>query len=282
MAAVDRLVAEALARTARHPQQPTTEPGRDPRHVRVHDPLAAYEATVRVEAELDLADARDLDHALPRGAEARRALGSEAPLDVRRAQALGDLARHQPPSTSPPTSSPSRTARARVVLHVQLAATVTGRGEVHLDRLADLEEGQRQVLLDQVSTGAPPATPGSRSAPSSTSPPASAPGYAVPTGSASRSSTVTALASSPGAAARPAAARSTTSRPTTRRPDPTAAPRNLAALCTFHHRLKTHGGWSYTTLGPGDSLWRSPHGHHYLRDHTGTSTPPAPRHRPRP
>ncbi|MFC6286317.1 HNH endonuclease signature motif containing protein, partial [Nocardioides sp. GCM10027114] len=45
---------------------------------------------------------------------------------------------------------------------------------------------------------------------------------------------------------------------------------NLAALCRKHHRLKTHGGWSYTHVDDGVFLWRSPHGHAYLRDETGT------------
>ena len=47
-------------------------------------------------------------------------------------------------------------------------------------------------------------------------------------------------------------------------------PCNLAALCRRHHRVKTHGGWTYTTLEPGTYLWRSPHGYQYLRDPTGT------------
>jgi len=44
----------------------------------------------------------------------------------------------------------------------------------------------------------------------------------------------------------------------------------LAPLCRRHHRLKTHGGWTYTTLEPGTYLWSSPHRYQYLRDHTGT------------
>ena len=47
-------------------------------------------------------------------------------------------------------------------------------------------------------------------------------------------------------------------------------PCNIALLCRKHHRLKTRGGWRYTMLEPGVHLWRSPHGYHYLRDHTGT------------
>ena len=46
---------------------------------------------------------------------------------------------------------------------------------------------------------------------------------------------------------------------------------NLAPLCRRHHRLKTHGGWTYTAIEPGTYLWTTPHGYHYLRDHTGTT-----------
>jgi hypothetical protein len=53
------------------------------------------------------------------------------------------------------------------------------------------------------------------------------------------------------------------------------------------HRLKTHGGWTYTTLESGTYLWHSPHGYTYLRDHHGTldvstATGPPRRERPRP
>jgi hypothetical protein len=34
--------------------------------------------------------------------------------------------------------------------------------------------------------------------------------------------------------------------------------------------LKTHTAWHYRMLMPGVFEWTSPHGHHYLRDHTGT------------
>jgi hypothetical protein len=42
-------------------------------------------------------------------------------------------------------------------------------------------------------------------------------------------------------------------------------------LCRLHHRVKTHGGWTYTTLEPGTYLWTSPHGHTWLRDPGGTT-----------
>ncbi|MBF4768160.1 hypothetical protein ISU10_10305, partial [Nocardioides agariphilus] len=31
------------------------------------------------------------------------------------------------------------------------------------------------------------------------------------------------------------------------------------------------GHWRYLILTPGSYLWTSPHGYHYLRDHTGTT-----------
>ena len=42
---------------------------------------------------------------------------------------------------------------------------------------------------------------------------------------------------------------------------------NLAALCRFHHRLKTHTAWSYRMVEPGVlRVDQSPHGHRYRRD----------------
>ena len=66
-------------------------------------------------------------------------------------------------------------------------------------------------------------------------------------------------------------------------PGPTTTS-NLACLCRFHHRLKTHSAWRYTMVEPGVFEWTSPHGHRYRRDHTGTTAldPPAPPGIPRP
>jgi hypothetical protein len=52
-------------------------------------------------------------------------------------------------------------------------------------------------------------------------------------------------------------------------PGPTASS-NLAALCRFHHRLKTFAAWTYCMVAPGVFEWTSPHGHRYLRDRHGT------------
>ena len=45
---------------------------------------------------------------------------------------------------------------------------------------------------------------------------------------------------------------------------------NLGKLTRRHHRLKTHGRWQLRQPFPGVWIWRSPHGRHYVVDHTGT------------
>ncbi len=48
---------------------------------------------------------------------------------------------------------------------------------------------------------------------------------------------------------------------------------NLAKLCRYHHRVKTHSGWSYrrSPSEPGAYQWVSPLGDHFLVDGTGTT-----------
>ena len=46
---------------------------------------------------------------------------------------------------------------------------------------------------------------------------------------------------------------------------------NLASLTRTHHRVKTHGHWQVRQVYDGVLVWRSPHGAHYLVDHTGTT-----------
>jgi len=42
------------------------------------------------------------------------------------------------------------------------------------------------------------------------------------------------------------------------------SPANLGALCTRHHQLKTHGGWTISTsTKDGSCTWHSPQGRRY-------------------
>jgi hypothetical protein len=45
---------------------------------------------------------------------------------------------------------------------------------------------------------------------------------------------------------------------------------NTARLCRFHHRVKTHGGWTYHRVHDTAVLWTSPLGRTYYVDETGT------------
>ncbi|MFC0223677.1 DUF222 domain-containing protein, partial [Nocardioides zeicaulis] len=108
-AQLDRLVAEAIKRYDLSVEpRPDSEAGEDhedfeadqhlnhdARHVTFDTRHIHYDGLMRMEAELDLADAYDLDAAIQHGAATLKALGSTAPLGARRAAALGDLARTQ-------------------------------------------------------------------------------------------------------------------------------------------------------------------------------------------
>jgi hypothetical protein len=45
---------------------------------------------------------------------------------------------------------------------------------------------------------------------------------------------------------------------------------NLTKLSRFHHRLKTNGGWVLRSWSEGECWWRTPHGHWFRVDATGT------------
>ena len=301
VAQLDRIIAEALARYGSHATSAADDPHapHDPRFVQIDPPLTPYGGTALLRGELDPADAHDLETAIAGGAEALQDLGSTACLDVRRSQALGDLARAQnsldydseddavdddveEPARPARPARPTRPAR-QVALRVGLTATVAGDGEVEFDRLATLDPGQLQVLLDQVK------------------------GWCNTSHTTVSLQPVLDLAARIRSAGyRPSAflrehviERDRTcvfpwcSRPArgcqldhiknydpdTHPDDPDSAGThsdNLACLCTFHHRLKTHGGWHYRMVAPGEYQWTSPHGHTYHRDHTGTRQQPRP------
>ncbi len=95
---VERLCSEAIARFMPETAVREAAEAADGRHVTFHHsqpgPGMGVGGTTFVEAELDAADARDLDHALAHQAALLKAAGCEQSLDVRRAIAAGELARH--------------------------------------------------------------------------------------------------------------------------------------------------------------------------------------------
>ena len=147
-AQLDRAVNEAIGRFMPAEVQRLAEQSWDKRHVTVCDQLVSYTGTMRLEAELDIADAIDFGAAVAAGAAQREACGSTEPLDVRRAQAVGDLARRQllldlSGDWGDTGDAPGVKPR-QVVLHVHVSeAAVLGLD----DRVARLERGDALVSV---------------------------------------------------------------------------------------------------------------------------------------
>ncbi len=289
-AAVDRLVDEAIARF--HPDRAAaaTQDAQDARHVSIEDDHVSFHGTMRIEAELDLADALDFRDAVARGAQAREQLGSEESADARRAKAVGDMARHQlaldlasgdDPDHRPQTNGrPVLPAAREVVLYVHLADAALhahGLAPGSLDRIAQVENGDHLALLDQIKawcadshtrvTVKPVIDLNER---------IWVPGYDIP--DRLREQVVlrdkTCVFPRCGRSARRCDIDHVIPYDHT---DPAAggqtASDNLAPLCRRHHRLKTHGRWRYRMTNLGVFEWISPHGYRFRRDRSGTSPP---------
>ncbi|WP_299922063.1 DUF222 domain-containing protein [uncultured Nocardioides sp.] len=106
-AQLDRLVAEAIKRFDLATPDPATDPEDgwlhvDPRHVTIDTQEVHFAGTMRLEAEIDMADAIDLDRVLARGPRPRPPSGrpSRSTCVARRPSATSPAPR--PPSTSTP------------------------------------------------------------------------------------------------------------------------------------------------------------------------------------
>jgi hypothetical protein len=264
---LDRAVDKAIGRFMPDEVQRLAEASWDKRHVTIFEQLVSFTGTMTVEAELDIADALDLEAAVADGAAARAALGSTESLDVRRAHAIGDLARHQPrlDLTTDQTPSAPKVQPRQVVLYVHLSdAALTGH-----DPVATLERGNSLVTVDQVRSwcGRPdtqvvvkPVIDLNACTWSDTD--------QVPDRIAEHATLRDRTCVFPWCT-RPARTCDKDHILPRSRNGPTCSC-NIAPLCRTHHRLKTHTTWTYTVIDPGTYLWTSPHGYHYLRDTTGT------------
>jgi hypothetical protein len=308
-AQLDRLVAETIKRYDLATADPASDPEDgylhvDPRHVTVDTDDVHYAGTLRIEAEVDIADALDLDRAVAHHAATQAALGSLLPLDARRAKALGDLARTQTalelltggpgtdrasgpdPDTrrqdrvSPDTDAdePHLPAARQVVIHAHFDASFSGDTTV-FGPTGRMENGQRLVLLEQIQSWcADSRTEVTIKPVIDLNTQLTAQAYKIPADLREQIILRDRTCVFPGCA-RPARRcdvdhiieydhdAEAEGRP---QPGPTTTS-NLACLCRFHHRLKTHSPWRYTMVEPGIFEWTSPHGHRYRRDHTGTT-----------
>ena len=260
----------------------------DPRHVTVDTDDVHFAGTMHVEADIDIADALDLDRALAHSAATQKALGSELSLNARRAKALGDLARTQTAldlfeqghTGSTTAGDPDGLPVAReLVLHAHFAVESMADGQTVFGPTGRLEEGQRLVLLDQLRSWCGDSRTKITIKPViDLNQTKSAPGYTIPDRIREHVILRDGTCVFPWCT-RPArrcdidhiqAYDHTTDAEHQPQPGPTHTD-NLAALCRFHHRLKTHTAWRYEMVEPGAYVWTSPHGHQFRRDRTGST-----------
>jgi hypothetical protein len=214
--------------------------------------------TVPVSGTLDLPDALDLDQALSARAAELRDLGSEESLDVRRALAIGDLARGQG------TLDYDKPAR-QVVVHLH-GDTVFGNPNANVGRC---DNTRTPVLAETIRAwcGNPDATIIIKPV-RDLDDHIHVAAYEVPDRLVEQDALVDHHCVFPWCT-RPARSCDCDHAVPYGEGGPTCSC-NTALLCRGHHRIKTHGGWTYDVLDRGTYLWHSPHGHLYRRDHTGT------------
>ena len=308
---IARLVEEAIARFDPEACEVTEADQQD--HRRFHLDLDARGAsvaergTVTVEGSLDRADAEELAAAVAHLAEQLRQVQEHAggpvdTLDVRRAKALGYLARGQQPLPVPadpaaPDKPGTGADRRQVVLHVHLtAAALTGTPEVDPTtgrlglHLARVENHRQSLTADTVRDWC--AVPGTQVIVKPVidlTETISVDAYEVPDRIAERVRLQRPTCVFPHCT-RPARAgdgNADLDHTVEWRPPGDGGPPgqtstdNLAPLCRTHHRAKTHPSpttaptgdtrWRYQRASAGTWLWTSPRGRRYLVHPDGTT-----------
>ncbi len=280
VAQLDRLVEVARARFMPEVVAAEADRAADRRRVHVFADQVSFAGTVEVAAELDLADALDFDKAISVTASQLGSLGSGDSLDVRRAVAVGELARRQlaldftgAAEGDVITTQSSRNKPARqVVLYVHLAEeALTGAGGV-----ARVENTRSPIGVDQVRAWC-----GASHTQVVVKPVIDlaehvrVDQYEIPARVMELSvvrdgSCVFPWCTRPARSCRVGEHGCDGDHVVPHsRGGPTCGC-NVAPLCRRHHRLKTHTAWRYLVLEPGSYLWTSPHGFQFLRDHTGS------------
>ncbi len=301
LAQLDRLIEEAITRYMPDEAERRRREAAEGRGFTIDKGNVSLAGTADVWGTLDLADALDLDTAVTAAAQALKDLGSTDTLPVRRAIALGQIARQQltldlngqvdadaetdesaggdlDELDQRQTQPDRRAARKprQVVLYIHLADAAVqpeGSGIGHLGRL---ENTRSMVTAEQIRhwCGNPDAQVTIKPV-IDLNDHVHVDAYEVPDRMAEAATLIDHSCVFPWCT-RPAR----TTDPDQHDADcdhiesyDTGGPTcscNIAPLCRRHHRLKTHSAWSYTPLERGTYLWTSPHGYQYLRNHHGT------------
>jgi hypothetical protein len=271
IAQLDRTVEEARVRFDPDEALARQVAAQEGRHFDIETRQVSFDGCVDVHGTLDLADALDLEDAVARRARDLGALGLDAPLDVRRSIAVGDLARRQLSldlNAEAPPAGPGTKPR-QVLLHVHLSeAALVGSGS-DLD-LARVEETRSFVSAEQVKTWcANPDTQVVVKPVIDLADHVHVDAYETPDRLRERQVLLQHTCVFPWCQRRARCADCDHIDPAARG-GPTCDC-NIAPLCRRHHRAKTHTRWRYDKTDDTSLVWRSPNGLLFQRDHLGTS-----------
>ncbi|WP_183099959.1 HNH endonuclease signature motif containing protein [Nocardioides pelophilus] len=262
---VDRLVEEALVRFDPEAAEERRRSAQDHRHVDTGLDAVGYDGIAHINGVLDVADALDLENAVARRAKLYGQLGDDDSLDVRRAKALGEIAREDLALdlevADPDTGEVARTiAGRRTELVVHLSATDQTVGRFGNTRTPISVEQIKQWLgLAHTSVIVRPVIDLAGSQPVDS--------YEIPDRIARQVKLRDHHCVFPHCT-RPAESCDLDHIEPHAAGGETSA-RNLAPKCRGHHRMKTAGRASYRMLTPGTYYWTLPSGT-YLVDPTGT------------
>jgi hypothetical protein len=258
---LDRLVEEARARFDPEEAEQRAADAAEARHATVHLSGAGVDGVVDVTASVDLPDAVDLEDVLRAGAARLAADGSSEPLDVRRAKALGMLARGELDLTGDgPGQSAARARPISLTLHLSADPT---------SPLVRVQETGGFAMIDQLAAWClEPARQLDVQPVIDLSEHVHVEGYEVPDRMKQRARLRDVRCVFPHCHLR--ARRCDCDHVVSAAQGGATCTCNIAPLCRGHHRLKTQTSWTYAVLEPGSYLWTSPYGYRFLRNHEGT------------
>jgi hypothetical protein len=253
-AQIDRAVDDALRRYDPAEAEKRRREAADARHFDIDTRQVSFDGTVHVDADLDLADALDLNDAIIAGAQQLAALGSTESLDVRRSLAAGALARRELTLDLESERPTPRKRKRELMIYLHLAdGAVTG--------VAGVENTRSAVSVEQVKQWCAGANT------KVTIRPVIDLNEELHTDDYRPTETMRELA---------VLANATCVYPHCTRPSRTAdldhveefdgtntTSRNLAPLCRGHHRYKTHAGWDVVRTGPTAFTWTNKHDYSY-------------------
>lgn len=257
----ERTLSEAIERFMPGHAEELREQAAEGRHVDVLHDGGNYEGVSTIMAVVDTPDAVDFDAAISARAAERLRLGSDESLDVRRAKALGELARDDLALDLPATTRTEARPKRQAVLYLHLDPSgetghLEGKGLVTAETIREwLGAAGTQVTVRPVidlnatlATDSYAPTPVMREQAMLINPTCVFP-YC---NRDSRSCDLDHVVSWDVGGQ--------------------TVTLNLAPLCRLHHRVKTHDDWTYRPIRPGLYEWTDPMGHRFLVDNRGVTT----------